>query len=260
MRRARVLWLVAVAVLLVSQTPALSAVFNITINRMAVPQPTRAVLRSGHLMMPLRSLEKLVGFTATWEQDTHTAVATAGAAGAEPGATDETVVVRMPVGSEMVTVNGEPVELAAPAEIINDTTYVPAEFLAKAFGGQIEWEAIDTGAVGVTVNGEFHPLNFATIIRNEHVMVPVIRVAEKLFEAKGIWHEPDEAVYANTDQHSLRVTVGSADAYANGKATTLGAPAELIDDLVYVPLRFVVEAFGGAVEWDADTRTLNVLL
>jgi len=247
MKLARLPSLLALSVLLVGHMPAASAVFKITINGVPVPQPTRAVARNGQLMMPLRSLPELLGFTFTWDQATHMAVATGGDA-----------VVRMTVGSTTAYVNDEPVELPAAPQLIKDTTYVPVEFLAKAFGGQVEWQAADTGAVNVTVNGEWFPLDFATIVRNGCVMAPVARVCDKLFKAKVLLHEPAQAVFVNSEKVTLTATVGNLKAYANAEPVTLSAPPELVGDLIYAPLKFLVEAFGGSVDWDAATRTFDI--
>ena len=247
MKRAMLPLLLALSVLVLSHAPALSAVFKITINGTPVPQPTRAVVREGQLMMPLRSLPDLLGFTFTWDQATHTAVATRG----------ETVV-RMTIDSKTGQLNQEALELAVAPALIKDTTYVPVEFLAKAFGGQVEWEAADTGAVNVTVNGERYPLDFATIIRNDCVMAPVARVCDKLFKAKVLVHEPAKAVFVNSEKVTLTATVGNLKAYANGKPVTLAAPPELVEDIFYAPLKFLVEAFGGSVQWDAATHTFDI--
>jgi len=249
-------YLFAVAILIATQTPAACAVYHIKLNGTVLPQPTRAVAEGGQLMMPVRSLAEVVGFTFDWDQATKTAVAT----GPKAGGAGQTVEVRMQVDSTAAQVNGEAVELPVAPAIINDTTYVPVAFLVKAFGGQVEWEGTDTGAVNVIVNGKYYPFEFGTLIRNERVMAPVAAFCEKLFKAKVIQHEIEQAVFVASDYGGFRITFGTTKAYLNGRPETLAAPPELIEEVAYAPLGFLVKAFGGTVQWDAATRTLNLLL
>jgi hypothetical protein len=46
--------------------------------------------------------------------------------------------------------------------------------------------------------------------------------------------------------------------WRNGEEIELEAPATIIDDLTFIPLRAVSEAFGATVNWDGETKTVYV--
>jgi hypothetical protein len=47
-------------------------------------------------------------------------------------------------------------------------------------------------------------------------------------------------------------------AYINDTPITLDAPATLMNNRTMVPLRFVMEAFNVTVDWNGDTRTVEI--
>ena len=47
-------------------------------------------------------------------------------------------------------------------------------------------------------------------------------------------------------------------AYINDTPITLDAPATLMNNRTMVPLRFVMEAFNVTVDWNGDTRTVEL--
>ncbi|MFO7655431.1 MAG: copper amine oxidase N-terminal domain-containing protein, partial [Bacteroidales bacterium] len=49
------------------------------------------------------------------------------------------------------------------------------------------------------------------------------------------------------------------EALVNGKKILLDAPPQIRQGRTFVPIRFISEAFGAIVEWDAATRTVTVI-
>ena len=47
-------------------------------------------------------------------------------------------------------------------------------------------------------------------------------------------------------------------AYINDTPITLDAPATIMNDRTLVPLRFVMEAFKVTIDWNGDTRTVEI--
>jgi hypothetical protein len=62
-------------------------------------------------------------------------------------------------------------------------------------------------------------------------------------------------VIATKDGSTIKLTIGQQTVFVNGKATQLAVKAQIIHDSTMVPLRFVSEALGSAVKWDAATAT-----
>jgi iron complex transport system substrate-binding protein len=54
------------------------------------------------------------------------------------------------------------------------------------------------------------------------------------------------------------MTIGSSRATMNGKTVTLDVAPAIVAGRTFVPLRFVAEAFGADVAWNAATRTATI--
>lgn len=83
----------------------------------------------GRTLVPLRAIFEALGASITWDGATQTVTAVRG---------DRTVILQ--VGAPTATVNGQPVTLAVPAQIIGGRTMVPLRFVAEALGAGVEWE------------------------------------------------------------------------------------------------------------------------
>lgn len=86
------------------------------------------VERSGRLLVPMRAIFEALGAQVGWDGVTSTATATKGG---------RTVAVT--IGSTTAYVDGEPVELDAPAEKMDWRTLVPLRFVATALGARVDY-------------------------------------------------------------------------------------------------------------------------
>jgi hypothetical protein len=62
----------------------------------------------------------------------------------------QTVIV-LYIGSDIMTVNGNAVQLEAAPEIKNGSTFLPLRAIAEAFGATVNYNVLDDGSIGVTV-------------------------------------------------------------------------------------------------------------
>ncbi|MNM10501.1 Protease inhibitor precursor [compost metagenome] len=90
------------------------------------------------------------------------------------------------------------------------------------------------------------------------ILVPLRPVFEKLglqvvFDAKS------GSITGTKDGLLIKLQLGSKKASLNGVARTLTSAPKMIDGTVYVPLRFVGEAAGGSVTWDAKQGLVSIL-
>jgi len=88
------------------------------------------------------------------------------------------------------------------------------------------------------------------VIRNGRVLVPYRAVAEAL-GATVHWDAARRTVTLAADGVSVELGIGTAAAFVNGVEFGLDAPPELVAGRTMVPLRFVGEALGAQVHWDA---------
>jgi hypothetical protein len=93
--------------------------------------------------------------------------------------------------------------------------------------------------------------------------VPVRFIGES-FGAKVTWNEALQKVWLQlgaTPQHPailIELRIGRATALVNGKSAALEAPPRIVAGRTLVPLRFVGEAFGAHVSWNATARTATI--
>ena len=110
----------------------------------------------------------------------------------------------------------------------------------------------------VVVNGQPLVLEAAPLLEEDHTLVPLRAIFEAL-SASVDWDDSTQTVTATTTSDQLKLTIGSSTAYKNGSPLTLAVPARIVGDgYTMVPLRFISEALGASVEWDAATQTATI--
>ncbi|WP_020616541.1 copper amine oxidase N-terminal domain-containing protein [Paenibacillus daejeonensis] len=105
---------------------------------------------------------------------------------------------------------------------------------------------------GRILETEERPVN-----RNGSMLVPM----RTIFEALGASVSYDAGTKRITGQYGeVEIVMGlnAKEASRNGETLVMSQPPALIDDRVYVPIRFVSEALGAEVEWDAERQAVQV--
>ncbi|NLC08198.1 MAG: hypothetical protein GX755_09595 [Syntrophomonadaceae bacterium] len=96
-------------------------------------------------------------------------------------------------------------------------------------------------------------------MENNRILVPV----RKIFEALGAevsWEGETRTVIATKGKTKVELPIGSTRAKVNGKNVKLDVPAKIHEERTLVPLRFVSQALGGKVSWDANTGSAHIYL
>ena len=83
----------------------------------------------GRTMVPLRAIFESLGATVSWNEETRTVTAY-----------NITTVVKATIDSNIISVNYIDKAMDVAPMIINDRTFVPARFIAEAFGCDVEWD------------------------------------------------------------------------------------------------------------------------
>lgn len=114
-----------------------------------------------------------------------------------------------------------------------------------------------SGPVSVYLDGRQLQLETEPILVHGTVLVPM----RGLFEAQGAklaWEESSKTVTATKGESKLNYRIGEPVAQLNGQAITLTLPGRIEHGYSLVPLRFVSEALGSSVKWEADTKTVRI--
>lgn len=112
--------------------------------------------------------------------------------------------------------------------------------------------------VNVTVEGKPLEMPVPPIIVEDRTLVGVRFVGEAV-GGTITWDPVLRQVTVTRRSDTVVLTVGQAQALVNGNPVALPVAPQIVNDRTMVPLRFIAEALGGTVEWDANTRTVNIL-
>lgn len=121
-------------------------------------------------------------------------------------------------------------------------------------------ETADVGAnedISVYCNGNKIEFDVPPIIENDIILVPFRAIFEAL-GAEVSWEESSQTAQGQLGDITIRLTIGSSDAYINGSPVTLDTAPKLVSDRTMVPLRFIAENFGYEVLWDENLNTVTI--
>lgn len=123
-------------------------------------------------------------------------------------------VVKVTIGSDIMTVNGAAVQLDAAPEIVNGRTFLPLRAISEALGATVDWipdtqgitvtlggntVGLQIGNTSAVVNGTVMTLDAAPYIKNSRTMVPFRVIAEGLGAVVG-WDAPSKTVTVTLTQ------------------------------------------------------------
>ena len=143
------------------------------------------------------------------------------------------------------------------ARLAATLTLIPlagAPFLATTQSARAQ--ALTPSAVSVTVDNR--PVSFADqppVNSGGRLLVPLRAIFEALGATVNYAGGTIRAVRGNTN---LQLSIGSDQAIINGQRSTLDVPAQAVFGRTLVPLRFVGEAFGAKVDYNAATQTVAI--
>ncbi|MDX1935133.1 MAG: stalk domain-containing protein [Capsulimonadales bacterium] len=121
----------------------------------------------------------------------------------------------------------------------------------------------ESGGQRITVTVNRDPVTFAEtsqpVMMSGRVMIPLRGVTERL--GGNVLYDPESKVITGAHPgtgNQFRLRVGSGEALLNGQEMALDAAPQVLNGTTYVPLRFVSEALGAKVNWEAQQRTVLI--
>jgi len=111
--------------------------------------------------------------------------------------------------------------------------------------------------ITVMLNDKQLQFDVQPVVENDRGLVPLRTV----FEALGAvvdYEAATETIIATKGQTRIRLQTFATHGFLNEEAIRLDALAKVIQGRTMVPLRFVSEAFGAGVKWDAGSRTVQI--
>lgn len=86
------------------------------------------VIREGRTLVPVRAISEGLGAQVDWNQDLKKVTVT-----------KDGKVIELILGSNVVTVNGQPHQLDVPAQLMNNRTLVPIRFISEILGVSVDY-------------------------------------------------------------------------------------------------------------------------
>ncbi|XID95439.1 copper amine oxidase N-terminal domain-containing protein [Paenibacillaceae bacterium WGS1546] len=113
------------------------------------------------------------------------------------------------------------------------------------------------GTVQVIIDGNPQSFSQPAVVIDGSTLVPMRGV----FEALGAsikWDQATQTITATKDSTTIILTIGNTFAHVKGQKVALAKEALILNGSTLVPLRFVAEALGSKVDWDAATYTATI--
>lgn len=85
-----------------------------------------------------------------------------------------------------------------------------------------------------------------------------LRAVSTMLDTTVEWDQATETAIISGAHTHITISAGQDTAHRNGKVIQLSAPALLKHDTLMVPVRFVSEAFGAEVNWNAHTKSVSM--
>ncbi len=111
--------------------------------------------------------------------------------------------------------------------------------------------------VCVTVNGEYVKTDKQAFLKHDTTKVSLRDIGD-IFGAQVSWNEKSSTAEIKSGNTHLAVTKGKNTATVNEKAVRLDSSAVIVNDRIFVPLRFLSENLGAKVTWNEETLTADI--
>ncbi|MCE5223149.1 6-bladed beta-propeller [bacterium] len=119
------------------------------------------------------------------------------------------------------------------------------------------------GSKSVQINEETKQIDAEPYLKSGRTMVPIRFIAEAM-QATVEWNEVLKEVTIMRDGKTIRIRIGSKDAYVKEEGglgedkVILDAPPEIKYNRTFVPLRFISEILGANIEWNEKLREITI--
>ncbi|MCD8214749.1 MAG: copper amine oxidase N-terminal domain-containing protein [Clostridiales bacterium] len=129
--------------------------------------------------------------------------------------------------------------------------------LISSSQSQQEQTAQASQTIGIYLNGEALSFPQEPYIEDGTTMVPMRAIFEAL-GAEVLWDGALRTIDASKDGTNIVLTIDSTTAYINGEASELAKAPVIVEGSTMVPLRFVSEALGCEVSYEAETKSIYI--
>lgn len=115
----------------------------------------------------------------------------------------------------------------------------------------------DSNQYRIMLDGEYLNTELAPINNNGSIYVPMRLIFESLHAE--VTYVPEEGkVIGKKGDIMIELQLGKTTAYKNSQPLLLSGPPMMVNNSVYVPIRFVSESLGASVFWKSDIHVVVI--
>ncbi|SHK08917.1 stalk domain-containing protein [Desulforamulus aeronauticus] len=127
------LWLLLCSLGLMQPAAALAGQdISVTMNGLPISFDVKPMMQNDRTLVPFRALAEALHVGVTWEAANQTIQAQNGSK-----------AITLQIGNQTANLNGAPVSLDVPPQIINGRTLVPLRFFSESFNCSVTWNQVD---------------------------------------------------------------------------------------------------------------------
>jgi len=111
--------------------------------------------------------------------------------------------------------------------------------------------------IKIYIDGNQLATDQAPVTVSGRVFVPLRGIFEAL-DASVLWEPQTQLITANKGDTTVVLKIGAKTATINNQTVTLDAPARAMNGRTLVPIRFISESLGAAVDWNANSQSVLI--
>ncbi|SHI41863.1 N-acetylmuramoyl-L-alanine amidase family protein [Lutispora thermophila] len=219
------------------------------------------LVQSGKVYVPMRAAAEALGYTVTYNPNTKIMDIKKGSQS-----------IRLTIGSTKTVINGKTVKIDKAPFLSNGRAYVPIDYIKTAFGVTARYDSSKKIVIiGETVKndetqtmaGEIYVLGkkadkeFAPLIKDNHVMIPLRPVGEGL-GYNVVWNIDTQTMSLRKNGQAMAVTIDKNKAVVNSKEVPMDYKTIMVNGRAYVPLTFLEKYMDYAFNYDKNTNVLKI--
>lgn len=202
------------------------------------------LLLDGKVYVPMRFAAEALGYTVTYNPSTRIM-----------DIKKDGQSIRLTIGSVNTTINGKTVKIEKAPFLNNGRAYVPMDYIKTAFGVEIKYDSNNKSIIiydgnsaqntsnpvkeaGIYTLGKKADKEFAPLIRENHVMIPLRPIGEGL-GYKVDWNIKTRIMSLTKNGQVLSFTINKDKAVVNGKEEPMDYKTIMVNGRAYVPLTFL---------------------
>ncbi len=112
--------------------------------------------------------------------------------------------------------------------------------------------------IKVKINNSPTLLNDAPFIINGKLMIPAKELAEKL-DANYSWNQADKTMKITKGGAAIILKIESKTASVNGKTIKLETPSIIVNGVVMISAKFLIDNLSARFTWNGDTNTISII-